>query len=244
MFFPIFVSKNFKLGDTSKIKASCTVPKSTIHPFEFLSEDEKKRIEDNRVEIEYNKGEIIAKQGTFTTHIIYICEGLAKVYYEDDHKSLILRIAPKGSLIGLTSLPTNQNVFQYTASAYVETKAMLIDINIMRQLILENGKFASSIIDVLSEVAIQKNGRFFCLTHRQSYGKLADIILCLSGNIFKNEKFDLSLSRKELGELAGMSTESVIRTLKKFQADGLIKINGKSMEVIDADGLMRICHLG
>ena len=244
VFFLIFVSNGYNLTDTSKIKASCTVPKSSIHPFDYLTEEEKKRIEDHKVEMDYGKGEIIAKQGTFATHIIYICKGLAKVYYEDDNKSLILRIAPKGSLIGLTSLPRSQNVFQYTASAYVDTQVKLIDINTMRELVRENGEFASSIIDVLSEVAIQKNGRFFCLTHRQSYGKLADIILCLAGRIFKTDKFDLSLSRKEIGELAGMSTESVIRTLKKFQEDGLIEMSGKTMEVKDPDGLMKICQLG
>lgn len=232
------------MSDIQKIKASCTVPKSSIHPFDYLTPEQKKVIEDNKVVIEYKKGETIAKQGTFTTHIIYICEGLAKVYYEDDNKNLILRIAPEGSLIGLTSLPKNQNIFQYTASAYIDTEVKLIDINIMRQMILENGEFASSLIDVLSEVAIQKNGRFFCLTHRQAFGKLADLILCLAGNIFKTDKFELHLSRKELAELAGMSTESTIRTLKKFQEDKLIKIQGKTFEVIDPEGLMRICQLG
>lgn len=232
------------MSDILKIKASCTVPKSSIHPFDQLTQEQKELIEENKVTINYKKGEIIAKQGTFTTHILYICEGLVKVYHEDDSKILILRIAPKGSLIGLTSLPINMNVFQYTASAYVDTEVKLIDINIIRTLILENSKFASSIIDVLSEVAIQKNGRFFCLTHRQAFGKLADLILCLSGNIFKTEKFELLLSRKELAELAGMSTESAIRTLKKFQEDNLIKIKGKTFEVIDPEGLMRICQLG
>ncbi len=138
----------------------------------------------------------------------------------------------------------SQNVFQYTASAYVNTTAELIDINIVRKLIHENSQFASAIIDFLCEVSIQKNGRFFCLTHRQSYGKLADIILCLAGNIFKTDKFDLGLSRKELAELSGMSTESVIRTLKHFQEDGLISIEGKSFEITNPDGLLKICQLG
>ena len=41
-----------------------------------------------------------------------------------------------------------------------------------------------------------------------------------------------------------MSTESVIRTLKNFQDDGMIKITGKTFEVINPDGLMKICQLG
>lgn len=174
------------------IKTSCTVGKTNCNCFDFLTEEQNELIERSQVTVAYRKGEIIAKQGTFTTHILYICDGLAKVYYEDSNKSLILRIAAGGSLIGLTSLPLNQNVFQYTASAYIDTTVKLIDINIIRRLILENGEFALSIINVLCEISIQKNGRFFCLTHRQSYGKLADIILCLAGNIFKTQKFDRS----------------------------------------------------
>jgi len=226
------------------IKTSCTVGKTNCNCFDFLTEEQNELIERSQVTVAYRKGEIIAKQGTFTTHILYICDGLAKVYYEDSNKSLILRIAAGGSLIGLTSLPLNQNVFQYTASAYIDTTVKLIDINIIRRLILENGEFALSIINVLCEISIQKNGRFFCLTHRQSYGKLADIILCLAGNIFKTQIFDLSLSRRELAELSGMSTESVIRTLKNFQDDGLISIKAKTFEIIDPEGLMRICQLG
>jgi len=227
-----------------RIKTSCTVPNPNRDYFGLLTEEQQKIVNDNKVVVEYKKGEIIAKQGSFTTHILNIKSGLVKVYYEDNHKSLILRIVAPGSLIGLTSLPLSQNVFQYTASAYVETTAELIDINIVRKLILDNSRFASALIDFLSEVSVQKNNRFFCLTHRQSYGKLADILLCLAGNIFKTDSFDLALSRKELAELSGMSTESVIRTLKHFQEDGLISIKGKSFEVIDPEGLMKICQLG
>ncbi len=228
----------------NRIKTSCTVGATNCNCFDHLTEEQNKLVEQNQVTVAYRKGEIIAKQGTFTTHILFICDGLAKVYYEDNNKYLILRIAAPGSLIGLTSIPLSQNVFQYTASAYVDTTVKLIDINVVRQLILENGKFAASIIDILCQISIQKNGRFFCLSHRQSYGKLADILLCLAGNIFKTDKFDLSLSRKELAELSGMSTESVIRTLKNFQDDGMIKITGKTFEVIDPEGLMKICQLG
>ncbi len=227
-----------------RIKTSCTVVNINKSCFDFLTEEEKELIEQKQVTVEYKKGEIIAKQGTFTTHILVISEGLAKVYYEENNKSLILRIAAPGSLIGLTSLPLKQNVFQYTASAYINTTVKLIEIDIIRKLILENGQFATAIVDILCGISIQKNGRFFCLTHRQSYGKLADIILCLAGNIFKQDEFDLALSRKELAELSGMSTESVIRTLKNFQEDGLIEMTGKTFKVIDPEGLFKICQLG
>ena len=46
--------------------------------------------------------------------------------------------------------------------------------------------------------------------HKQSFGRLADILLCLSDRVFRNEEFDLPLSRKDLSELSGLSVETVI----------------------------------
>lgn len=227
-----------------RLKTSCTVAHEHCRCFDKLTDEQSAMVEENQVIVVYKKGEVIAKQGAFNSHIILICNGLGKVHYEDNGESLTLRIAAPGSLIGLTSLGQHSTTFHYTASAYVETEAKLIDINLFRRLVNENAQFASVIIDILSETAIQKNERFFCLTHRQSYGKLADLLLCLAGNIFKDTTFDLPLNRKDLAELAGMSTESVIRTLKKFQDDGLIKNTGKKFEIIDPDGLLKICELG
>lgn len=227
-----------------RLKTSCTVAHKHCECFDNLTDEQRALVEENQVTVLYKKGEIIAKQGAFASHIISICTGLGKVHYEDNNESLILRIAAPGSLIGLTSLNKHNNVFQYTVSTYVDSEARLIDINLFRRLIQDNAMFATSIIDILGETAIQKNERFFCLTHRQSFGKLADLLLCLAGNIFKDTSFELPITRKDLAELAGMSTESVIRTLKKFQDDGLINNTGKKFEIIDPEGLLRICELG
>lgn len=227
-----------------RIKTSCTVANQHSQCFDKLTEEQQAMIEERQVTVRYKKGENIAKQGAFTTHVIFLCEGLGKVFYEDHDKRIILRVAAPGSLIGLTSLGKRNNIFQYSASAYIESTARLIDINLFRRLIEENGKFAAAIIDILSDIAIQKNERFFCLTNRQSYGKLADILLCLAGNIFKNAQFHLPLTRKELAELSGMSTESVIRTIKKFEEDGLIVIKDKTFEIVNPEELLKICQHG
>ena len=63
-------------------------------------------------------------------------------------------------------------------------------------------------------------------------------------NVLLFHRKQAKLSRKELAELAGMSTESVIRILKKFQEDKFIRMTGKTFEILDQDGLQRICDLG
>jgi CRP/FNR family transcriptional regulator len=201
-------------------------------------------LEKNRLEVSYKKGEIICKQGAFASHIMYICKGLVKIYVENEQGSLILKILPEGKMIGLSSLYDGNNVFQYSAQAYADSVINLIDINVFRQLIKENAEFGSEIINILCENAIQTYGRFFCFTNKQSYGRLADVLLCLACRIFKKDEFDLNLTRKELAELSGLSTERTIRILKKFKDEKLIEIDDKRFRILDTEKLQQISNHG
>jgi CRP/FNR family transcriptional regulator, polysaccharide utilization system transcription regulator len=54
----------------------------------------------------------------------------------------------------------------------------------------------------------------------------------------------IPLARKELAELSGMSSETVIRILKKFNDDNLITISGKGLVIVDYPRLKRISETG
>ena len=220
------------------------VIENSMSVFNILSEEEKKNLNDNHTFAHFKKGEIIAKQGSFASHVIFLCEGLLKVYLEHGNEVLILKIISPGNLVGLSSLSEDEDVFQYSTAAYHNSIVNLIDINTFKLLIRENGHFASKVINILSENSNQINNRFFCLTHRQSYGRLADLLLCLSKRVFKSDSFELDITRKELAKLAGMSTENVIRILKKFQEEKLISLKGKRIELSNTTALHRICDLG
>ena len=223
---------------------SCTVRTDTCECFNLLSLEEMALIEENQVEIKYKKGEVLCKHGTFVSHVIFLQTGLIKVYLEGEHDSLILKIIPAGNLVNLSSVLKGNNIFHYSAAAYEETIAILIDIKVFRHLLNTNAPFAASIIDILCENSIQTFGRFFSLTHKQLYGRLADILLCLAERIFKAMNFELNITRKELAELSGMSTESVIRMLKRFKDDGIIAIDEKKISIIDYDKLYQISQFG
>ena len=75
-------------------------------------------------------------------------------------------------------------------------------------------------------------------------GRTAYIILMFSKEIYKNNKFELPVSRKEIGELIYMRTENVIRILSEFRNDNILKIEGKGIEIIDIDRLEQISEFG
>jgi len=224
---------------------SCTVSDcNTCNCFDKLSQEEFDLIKKNEVVVKYKKGEIICKQGTFASHIMIVQKGLAKVFIDGNDNSLILRIVPESGILGLTSLSDKNSILKYSALAYIDSEIKLIDIDAFKQIVSKNAAFAFEIINMLSANNTQINGRFYCLTYKQSYGKLADILICLADNIFKQRVFELALSRKDLAELSGMSTESVIRMLKKFKDDKIIDMKGKTLKIIDYEKLQEISELG
>lgn len=223
---------------------SCTLSFAVANCFEKLSDEELFLLEENVLVVNYKKGENMCKQGTLASHIMYICNGLVKVYMENDIGSLILKVLPAGNLIGLSALLDGSNIFRYSTYAYQDTTVRMIDIRVFKQLILKNPAFANEVVNLLCENLIQTQVRFFSYTQKQSYGRMADTLICLACNIFKQDIFDLHLSRKELAELTGMSSESVIRILSKFKSDKLIEVNGKTFSILDRDKLQKISDFG
>jgi CRP/FNR family transcriptional regulator, polysaccharide utilization system transcription regulator len=212
--------------------------------FSLLTSDEKAMMESKAVTITYRKGETVCKQGTFASNIFFLEKGLVKVYLEGNPKNLILTIIPSGHMIGVPAIFEGNNTFLYSVTTYVESIVKMIDINVFKQLLIQNPAFSFRILNILNESTAQTYGRFFCLTQKHLHGRLADILICLSGRIFKSLQFDLPLSRNDLGELTGMSTESVIRLLKELKDDGLIEMSGKSVRLLDVPRLMKISEVG
>jgi CRP/FNR family transcriptional regulator len=120
----------------------------------------------------------------------------------------------------------------------------LIDISLFKQLLGMNSQFALKIINILNEDTALIYGRFFCLTMKQSHGRVADILLCLAKRVYKKDSFNLAISRGDMADLTGLSSESVIRILKEFKDNGLISVAGKDFTILDTARLEKISQLG
>jgi CRP/FNR family transcriptional regulator len=212
--------------------------------FDLLTPEEKELVDTRSVLVNYKKGEMVCKQGSFASHIMYLEKGLVKIYLEGNPKDLILTITPQKNLMGLQALYEGNNTFIYSISTYTDSAVRLIDIQIFKQLLKQNPHFAYRIINISNESTSQSYGRFFSLTQKQLHGRLADILLCLSRKIFKSESFELPLTRSDLSDLTSMSTESVIRIMKDFKDDGIIDINNKSITLLDMPRLDSISAKG
>jgi len=224
--------------------ASCIVENPQTDCFSVLTDEEKELLDKNTITIEYKKGEVIAKQGSFASHVIFLKSGLVKVFIGGQSKDLILKMIPENHFIGLSSIYEGNTTFIYSASTYVDSVASLIDVNYFKSLMRKNGQFAYKMANIQNENAAQVYGRFYCLTRKQSGGLVADLMLCLANRVFKSDKFCLPISRSDLADLTGLSIESVLRIMKEFKAEGLIDTKGKHIEILNPEQLDKISRFG
>lgn len=223
---------------------NCSIGDKNPNFFETLSPEELSFINANTITANYQKGEMVCKQGTFASHIMIMDAGLAKSFIESDCGILIMQIFAPGATIGLTSLIEGNTFFQYSVQAYTESQLRLIDINAFKQLLGTNPAFASKIISLLAEQLVIISGRFFCFTKKQTYGRMADVLLCLADRIYKSSSFPLLLSRRDIAELTSMSVESTARIITKFKEEGLIEESDDQLHIMDIDKLRMISERG
>lgn len=211
---------------------------------QYLGQDDFNAMFQSTVQHNYKQGEMILKQGLKSNHLVYLLKGIVKFNYEDENgKNLILTISKAPTLLGLANI-LNEDVNIFSIQAIEECKGCLIDVNKLKLLALNNRLFMLNILKMSTGMFRSSILNFISLAHKQVNGRVADILIYLSNNIYQKNSFVLSLSRQELAEFAGCSKENVIHTLRKFDTDGIIKVSGKKIEIIDPERLVKIGKSG
>jgi len=75
-------------------------------------------------------------------------------------------------------------------------------------------------------------------------GRVAYLLIYFANIVYSSSEFELPLTRKEMAEFVGMTTENVIRSLSEFRKDGILKIYGKTIQIVNMDTLRSIADFG
>jgi CRP/FNR family transcriptional regulator, polysaccharide utilization system transcription regulator len=214
-------------------------------PFgQLLSQSERDMLIENSSIVRFSRKDVIFRQNTRTSHIMIVISGMVKIYKEGSgQRHIILRLALPGSFIGMLSVMGDQ-IHQFSASAVEASEICFIDINPFRNIIMENGKYGLKLLSVISQEGLFIFTRLMSQSHKQLPGRIADVLLYLSREIYHSMKFTFPLTRRELAELAGTTKESFIRTLTEFKNDRIINLNGSEVEIISQDIINTLSEFG
>jgi CRP/FNR family transcriptional regulator len=195
-----------------------------------------------KVKIEFGKGETICKQGAIASYIILLTEGLSKNYLEGyQERGFNFKIIKPMDFIGLSSLYGN-NLYAFSGSALTKCDAYLVDSQLMKNIISTNSKFANRVMTWYCQTTQGHLQRMSSIANKQSLGRLAETILYLSNTIFEGDIITNNVSRKDIAELAAISTESAVRFLSDFKKDGVIRILPNRIEILKKEVLEMISN--
>ncbi len=228
----------------AKRELNCETCDYKSYLFDTLNHEEQLEVNGNKTERNYRRGEIVCREGDEIREFIYLKEGLVKLYQEATGRhEHILSIAKPMDFIGLLTVFSN-STYLYSIRAVEDSSLCFIKLDTIKTIIKQNGDFALSILEKMSTISDQVLKTQIDLAGKQLRGRIAYIILLFADQIYHSAKFDLPISRKELGDLIEMRTENVIRTLSEFRKDGILHIEGKTLEIRNMDLLRKISELG
>jgi CRP/FNR family transcriptional regulator len=211
---------------------------------QYMEPAEFEKLRKASAQLRFKKGEAILKQGARATHLAFLQKGIVKFFYEDERgKNLILTITKSPSLIGGANV-FNESMNLFSIQAVEDCEVCMIDLAMLKEIAMENNRFLMKLLEMITGMFKDSILNFINLAHKQVNGRIADVILYLSGSVYRSQQFTLTLTRKELSEFAGCSTENVIHTLSRFHREGILNVKGKSIEITDYERLQKISKVG
>jgi len=196
-----------------------------------------------KTHINYNKGETIIKEGSRVSNILYVIDGLVKVYIEGPNKNIIIKILKPHDFIGLTSL-YGDDLYYFSAAALTNLTACSIDREQIKDLISISCDFSRAAASWYCNNYNNMLTKCSNLGLKQLNGKLANTLLYLSREEFTKHDIFQHITRKDLAELSGMASENVARILTEFSNDNIIKLTGRKIEILDLKMLRVISKKG
>lgn len=194
--------------------------------------------------ISLNAGATLIDEGEQDRHIFSITSGCLKCYklLPDGRRQITGFLFP-GDFLGLARSKTN------TSSVEAITTSTLC-----RMQRTELDRIASAIPnlqrrlhELASEALAEVQGQILLLGRKTAQERVATFILMLSRRAGERAQgtnpVDIPMSRDDIGDFLGLTTETVSRTFSRLRKSGLIGMDkDKKVEILDIDALQEIAE--
>lgn len=215
-----------RISDRDRLE--CYISKYNMD--EIFSKDMKEYME----VFKYNKNEYICREGEKLKYLLFFVEGKAKVYSSlSNGKSLLLCFYKPFMVIGDVEFididTANSNV-----QALDEACCIAIDMEIIRQLCIEDAKFLKYMCHCLRE-KLMRLGKYSSINLLYPLeNRLASYILAVTSRSSNEDGTDIIFdgNLSEVAELLGTSYRHLLRTLNNLCGQSVIKKIPGGYEVV------------
>jgi CRP-like cAMP-binding protein len=234
-------------SNKSKEASSCEKCESSHSSiFCVLNKLELATLSQNKSHIFYKKGQIIFHERNHPQGLYCIFSGKVKIHkLGHDGKDQILRLAKKGNVIGYRAL-LSDDYYHGSATAMEDSIICFFPKSVYQTQIISNPTLAMEIIKLLSADLKLAEQKAMNMVQKQVRERIAETLLMLKeffGLEEDNATINTVLTRESIGNIAGTTTETAIRTLSDLQKAQVIDLLGKKIKILDNKELIKIANL-
>ena len=167
---------------------------------------------------------------------------LKSTVMSSDGREQVTAFHMAGEMVGLDGIANE--VHSCDAIALEDTEVCVIPYEKLLDLTATMRVMAAHFHRVMSREIVRQHGVILLLGSMHAEERLAASLLNLSQRIeargYSRSEFVLRMTRAEIGSYLGLKLETVSRVLSRFSHDGLIQVNQKHVQILNASGLRAI----
>jgi CRP-like cAMP-binding protein len=193
--------------------------------------------------VEYPRGSSIFAEGELGDRLYIIMDGKVKVgRHSPDGRENLLAVMGPADMFGELSV-FDPGPRTSTAVAVTDVRLATMDRAALRAWIAKRPEIAEQLLRVLARRLRRTNNALADLIFTDVPGRVAKALLQLARQFGKQEDGGLrvthDLTQEELAQLVGASRETVNKALADFGQRGWLRLEGKSVLILDPDRLGR-----
>jgi len=196
--------------------------------------------DDNGTIESFEKGEQIFNEGVRSNSIYLLLKGVVKCHkMDEDGKELITALYRADDFLGFTSFIDNIP-YQETATTVEDTEVAGISKSELKDILQKNQNISLELMELLTKNITDIKEQLLQMAYSSVRKKTAQTLLQFSEILNKKPDEPIRISRSDLASVAGIATESLIRTLSGFKKEGLIEIEGRNIRIIELSALQHV----
>lgn len=226
-----------------EIKSCTECSVSTSGIFCTMSEKNLGILEQARGNNFYKKGQTIFYEGNHTNGLFCIYSGKVKLSkLGENGKEQIVRFAKTGNILGYRSLLSN-DTYHATATAMEDCYVCLLSKDRFMEILESDPKLSMSIVQLLSKDLKSAEQLLIDIAQKSVIERISEALVLLKNTFgYADEGEDtinVTLTRSEIADIAGTTTETTIRTLVQLDKEGLIKLVDKKINILNLEKLIQ-----
>ena len=184
-----------------------------------------------------NKGDVFITAGDACEELMIPVQGSVKAEMVDfSGKTIKIEDIPAPKPLAAAFLFGNQNQFPVNVTTLEPTEIFILDKQSVLLLMQMESQFLKNYLNMVCNKAQFLSYKLEFLSFKTIREKLANYLL--SNINQETSSVVLDKSQEELADYFGVARQSLLRLLKEFQSNGLIKFKRRNINILDRDGLL------